>query len=191
MAWNTDFFEEFLTSLVGQKAWKKYDHRTPWTEAATRALAKAAWTLPHAAHDLRVAARHLIDDPKRNDPWGRREYFTVDVTGYDYASPSPPVLVAEHENDPSITRIRYTTWKLLAIRSNFRVLVGYYRSATTRATDAIKGKDHFFQVVDAVRDGSGVKEPLLAIAGDWEASANGPDGLRSLFSAKLVGARGQ
>lgn len=190
MGWDTDFFEAFFTSLVRQQAWRQYDHRTAWTEAATRAQEAAARTLPHHAKDFRVAARHL-HDRTQNDPWGRSEYFTVDVTGYDYDSNLPPVLVAEHENVPFRARIEYTTWKLVSIRSSFRVLVGYYRRVTSRSAHAIRGADGFFEIVSKVYGGSGVRGPMLAIAGDWDAGRVRPGDLRKLFEHRLISGRGR
>jgi len=122
------FYEKFISNLetgrVRLKEMWNSDQKwtsSEWTKKVTDAAQKATLDSLDAlnAGDKQVAAKG------HSDIHGYSEYLTIDVTGYDEATWSHPIIAVEHENSVCIDKIKYCAWKLLSVRAKLRVLICY------------------------------------------------------------------
>lgn len=167
----------FLDEVTSDRdAASKYLKNTTWTLLATGALVKVAGRSSEG-RDVHVAARGFKDPT-----YGRSEYLSLDVCAYDNSSWGPPLFIAEHENSPSLEKIRYCAWKLLVTEATRRVLVAYFTEEFSSVVNAVKQ-------VAAANPGGGAPRDVLVIAAPWGARPSSLDELRGLFQSQIVGDR--
>jgi hypothetical protein len=98
----------------------KFD-KTDWTEAMTKVLVDATTvTLSSIAPN-----NWYVSGKGHCNPYGRSEYFNLDVIGLDNESWVAPFVIIEHENDTDVAKIEHCAWKLMCIEAQLRVLVAY------------------------------------------------------------------
>ena len=184
------FYQAFIAGLQGpgvdekaRELWSADDRwtRTDWTLIATEALVAASHTVlaSFGAKDARVAAKGHPDEE-----WGRSEYLTLDVVGYDKGSYQSPLVAVEHENGQSRPHLEYCAWKLAAVRAWLRVLVLYVDPGRhyAKACPASEEELGLHRVVAANPDIG----PMIVIAGDWAKSCQEQKGWRAVFRPFLV-----
>ena len=179
MVYSRAIEDKFLTHLCSdQGISEKYSDAMAeeWTEAATMALVKAGEeAFKDQAVKVTGAAKGHVD------PYRRSEYFTADVVVYDDDSWGPPLLVAEHENQPNAERLQYTAWKLYCLEAEHRVLVGYYEPGSSVPTF----KEMCRLVEEVMQDHPG--KDILLLGAKWGATPQTAEEVRRLFKSQIIG----
>jgi hypothetical protein len=181
----TQYLDALRRSLDAERgaksAWSrvhKWDSAR-WTTAMTRSLGAAAHEIFPNAH---VAGKDIDSSLSYCDPYERREYLSLDLTVYDNANWTAPLMIAEHEISPSPEKVQYCAWKLLSVHADVRLLVAYFDSTGKYAdwvnsADAVEGC-----LKEVVRDHK--DKPLFLLAGDWSRDWN------RIFEIRTLGTGG-
>src|SRR4051812_42816015 len=112
-----DIVERYFASLLeAPDIWSKFPSSPAWDTEVIRALVTAGL---HACPTPLLAAEY-------RDSIRRAESLGLDVCIADPSSLGPPLFIAEHASAPRRASIQSSAWKLLAVRTQCRVLVAYY-----------------------------------------------------------------
>lgn len=118
-------FEAFIHRLGehprARKVWNKHWLTSEWTEVATTALADAV----HDAMSAAGVAEPYVASKFKQHGTSRREFLTIDVTGFTWDWKVPAVVI-EHEN--TNWKIEYCAWKVLTVDCPTRIVVAYVSS---------------------------------------------------------------
>ena len=177
-----EIFDAYFNFFVEQErtAFLDYTNSTLWTRRATKALVHVgikAFTSELKDRIPEVSAKEHADNP-----YGRSEYFTLDVSITDPNTWKSPLFIAEHENSGSLERVQYDAWKLLSVDAKHRVLVAYF-GGTCRAKDFAALRQ---AVLEVCADHSG--KDILLIGGQADARPDDAATFRSVHETAIVGA---
>lgn len=163
----------FVAALVeaGSVACDDYPHRTRWTRRATAALIDTALVLFPGSS---ISARN------RKDAFLQSEYLGLDVTACRSDLKWGAILfAAEHENE--VGRAAYSTWKVLCVQAQMRVVVAYFGAGTAHPTF-----DALAHACQEVRRQVGVGSVVL-IGGEYFGKPKRIDDFDKLFKVALIG----
>ena len=132
-----------------------------WTQALTQAIVQTCHILGWQAS----AKGHPIDLL----PVNTNEFLAIDVMAFanDAQRWNLPLAVIELENQPS--RVAYSLWKVLCVRSQLRVVIGYSQTAAERIAVIKELKN---EVVRAIEPSQRIQiegETLVAVGSRDEA----------------------
>lgn len=168
--------ERYVESLLeAPDIWSKFPSSAAWAPEVIRALVTAGL---HAFPTPSLA-------PGYHDAIHRSEDLALDVCITDPSSWGPPLFIAEHASAPRRASIQYSAWKLLATRTQRRVLVAYCGAKSDV-------RDHA-AIVSAVREvcvdnpGKNVPNDIIVISADVNARPSSAKELREIFAHSIVG----
>jgi hypothetical protein len=171
-----EIVERYFASLLeAPDIWSKFPSSPAWDTEVIRALVTAglhASPTPLTAADYRDSIR-------------RSEYLALDVCIADPSSWGPPLFTAEHASAPRRASIQNSAWKLLAVRTQRRVLVAYYAAKSdVRDRAAIESA-----VREVCVDNPGKNAPndIVIISADIHARPLSGRELREVFAHSIVG----
>jgi hypothetical protein len=171
-----EIIERYVESLLeAPDIWSKFPNSAAWAPEVIRALVTAglhAFPTPSIEPGYRAALH-------------RSESLALDVCIADLSSWGPPLFIAAHVSAPHRASIQHAAWKLLATRTQRRVLVAY----SGAKSDV---RDHA-AIVSAVRDvctdnpGKNAPNDIIVISADVDARPSTAQELRELFAHTIVG----
>jgi hypothetical protein len=171
-----EIVEQYLDALLEvPEIWNKFPSSPAWGPEVIRALVTAG---------LQAFPSPALDAGYR-DTSQRSESLALDVCIADPGSWGPPCYIAEHVSAPRRASIQHSAWKLLATRTERRVLVTYAGAKSDV-------RDHA-AIESAVRDvcvanpGKSAPNDIVLISADINARPSSAKELREIFAHSIVG----
>jgi hypothetical protein len=155
--------------------WNKFPNSPAWGPEVIRALVTAG------LHAFPAPA----PDAGYRDTCQRSESLALDVYIADPGSWGPPRFIAEHVSAPRRASIQHSAWKLLATRTERRMLVAYSGAKSdVRDHAAIESA---VREVCVANPGKSAPNDIVVVSADINARPSSAKELREIFTHSIVG----
>lgn len=169
-----NFYNSFIDELEakGEKAiylWETNDNKG-WTRMITKLISDVLETVNDDIKELQTAGIGTTDSYEQS------EYLSIDVTAYSDQDWGPLIWAVEHENVLSKSKIQYCTWKLLNVKSRYKVLICYFQPSSVVCASSFKQLRNFVhEVVQKY-----LEDNIFIIGGNWRGEPR-KNGWRSIY----------